>query len=61
MLRKWMLLCIAILALVGAAQAAESDSEKLYAAIRAGDLSGLQTLLEQGASPNARDGRKSPR
>jgi len=41
-----------------AAPAAGSDSEKLYAAIRAGDLSGLKALLDEGVSPNARDSRE---
>ncbi len=58
MLWKWMFLCFAALASAGAAQAADSDIEKLYAAIRAGDLSGLKTLLNEGAGPNVRDSRE---
>jgi ankyrin repeat protein len=52
-----MFLCFVALAPSVNAQAGESDSEKLYAAIRAGDLSGLKMLLDEGISPNARDSR----
>jgi ankyrin repeat protein len=55
MSRKWMFLCLTALV---AAHAAESDSEKLYAVIRAGDLSGLKALLDGGISPNAADSRE---
>ena len=56
--RKWMFLYFAALASGVAAPAAGSDSEKLYAAIRAGDLGGLKALLDGGVSPNARDSRE---
>jgi ankyrin repeat protein len=58
MRRKWICLCLAALAASVAGRAAESDSEKLYAVIRAGDLSGLKELLDRGVSPNARDNRE---
>ncbi len=57
MLRKWMFPCFAALASLAAASAPGS-SEKLYAAIRAGDLQSLKALLNEGASPNARDSRE---
>jgi len=52
-----MVLYFAALAWGVAAPAQGSDSEKLYAVIRAGDLNGLKALLDGGASPNARDSK----
>jgi ankyrin repeat protein len=51
---KWVLLLVT----VALAQGAGSDSEKLYDAIRAGDLSGLGALLDGGISPDVRDSRE---
>jgi N-acyl-D-amino-acid deacylase len=57
MLKNWMLLGFAVVASGVAAPAAETDSEKLYAVIRAGDGDGLKALLDAGVSPNARDSK----
>ena len=49
---------VTILAALGGAFAcAQDNSEKLYATIRAGDLPALETLLDQGVSPNEADGK----
>jgi ankyrin repeat protein len=49
---------IAPLAALGAAVAyAQDNSEKLYAANRAGDLVPLNTLIDKGVNPNAADSR----
>jgi ankyrin repeat protein len=37
---------------------AQEDHEKLYAAIRSGDMAGLKALLDSGISANAADGRQ---
>ena len=49
---KSLLFCFIALTM---AQATEGDPEKLYTAIRAGDLAGLKSLLDHGADPNAKD------
>jgi ankyrin repeat protein len=49
---------VTFLAALGMAAASSlDDSERLYATIRAGDLAGLNALLDQGASPNTVDSR----
>jgi ankyrin repeat protein len=49
---------LTLLVALGAAVAgAQDNSETLYAMIRAGDLPGLKTVLDQGATPNAADSR----
>jgi ankyrin repeat protein len=48
--------CVA--AAVGSIAAAPADADKLYAVLRAGDLSGLTKLLEHGISANASDSRQ---
>jgi ankyrin repeat protein len=57
MLRNWIILCFAAFTSGAATPAAETDSEKLYAVIRAGDGNGLKALLDGGASPNVRDSK----
>src|SRR5262249_5100517 len=47
--------CAAILCLVGRAE--DSTSDKFYAAIRGGNLSNLNSLLDQGAKVDAADTR----
>jgi ankyrin repeat protein len=58
MFRKWMYFSLFTILSGLTAAAAESDSAKLYAVIRAGDLAGLKTLLDQGISPNTADDRQ---
>jgi len=57
MLRNWMLVSFAALAASVDATAAGTDSEKLYAVIRAGDGNGIKALLDGGVSPNVRDSK----
>ena len=52
-----MLFCFAALASTFTLQAAETDSDKLYAALHAGNLSELKALLDRGISANAADSR----
>jgi ankyrin repeat protein len=50
--------CIFCLTALTLAQGAESDPEKLYTVIRAGDPAGLKTLLDRGSDANAKDSRE---
>jgi ankyrin repeat protein len=49
MLRNWIVVCLAAVTAAAGAQ----NSDKLYQAIRANDLAGLNALLAGGANPNA--------
>ena len=53
MSQKALLLWFAALASTFTLQAAETDSDKLYAALHAGNLSELKALLDRGISANA--------
>jgi len=57
MSQKALLFCFAALASTFTLQAAETDSDKLYAALRTGNLSELKALLDHGISANAADSR----
>jgi len=57
MSQKALLFCFAALASTFTLQAAETDSDKLYAALHAGNLSELKALLDHGISANAADSR----
>ena len=49
---------IAILvALASFSASAQENPDKLYSVLRAGDLSGLKALLDEGISPNVPDSR----
>jgi len=39
-------------------QAADTDSDKVYPVIRAGDLGGLKVILDQGIGANTVDSRQ---
>jgi ankyrin repeat protein len=53
--RKALLFCFAALASTFTLQAADTDGDKLYAALQAGNLSELKALLDHGISANAAD------
>lgn len=57
MLRKLMVIAVA-LAAGAAGSRAEDNAARLYSAIRANDLAGLQALLDQGVSANTPDNRR---
>jgi len=57
MSQKALLFCFTALASTFTSQAAETDTDKLYAALHAGNLSELKALLDRGISANAADSR----